>query len=241
MKSTKRLLLAAILSVAALYGSFAEPIGLTINPYIAMQPGNVLATNYSPVFAFDVVGMYIGYDIGLGDMGKITPGIEDYARIFFPSTGTTWQDWLEMSAIYSISAFSLKASFPLAFAGPTPAKQMIYSFYLTPCYKIALDKPMSITIDMRSWFWVFGQYIQLTDMVQLEPRIKFSYGDLYVMGRMDLKLPSFNNLCAYVFVGYSIMGFCPEVSVKFTNINPSTAGTALGLTPYFKLIYKVVL
>jgi hypothetical protein len=241
MKLFKLIACIAILVTSVFVYSFADGIGLTINPYAAMQIGNVAAPHYVPVVTFECTGIYVGYDIGLGDAGKITPGLEDYARISFPASGETWQDWLEVSATYSIATFGIKASLPFTWGGPAAPKQMLYSFYLWPSYKLALDKQMSIVADMRSWFYVFGQYLQLSDTVQLEPRIRLCYADFYVMGRMDLRFASMNNLSFWAFAGYTVMGLTPELSVRISNINPAISGSAPGITPYFKLIYKVVL
>jgi hypothetical protein len=242
MKNAKIAALAVLLTFALITGvSAQDKLGLTVCPYAAMNIGNMAADGYEPVFQFDTIGVAVTYDIALGDMGKITPVLEDYAKITFGEDATTWVDTLEIGATYSIGAFGIKAALPIDLAGDPELVQNVNYFYLQPSYKISLDKPMSITLDLKTQLWLFDVYAKNEDNIRIEPRVKFAYGDFYATVRMNLYLPSFNDDDFLVYVGYTFMNITPEFSLKLSSLNPKVTDKEMGVTPYFKLSYKLAL
>jgi hypothetical protein len=224
-----------VLVLLAVTPALSFSLGVVINPYSQVNLGDVTSASF-PAYTTKYTGVFVNTTFDMGTSGAVVAGLDTY--LFFSAnsafTTTKYDFYLEPNVQYVISAFSAKLGFPLDVASSTTGASVLPSFYLTPAYKMAIDKNTAVTVSLYKTT-IYTDFTKL----DLTPRIALSMGALGTY--IQLKIPNLGlasggqGMTLTPDVSCKLGGFTVEGLVDFGNLNK--AGATLTVTPQVKLQY----
>lgn len=225
-----------LLVLLALTPALSFPLGVVINPYSQLNLGDVTSTSF-PSYTTKYTGVFVNTTFDMGTSGAFVAGLDTY--LFFNAnsafTTTKYDFYLEPNLQYNISTFSAKLGLPLDVASSTTGAGVLPSFYLTPSYKVAIDKTTAVSVVLYKTT-IYTDFTRL----DLQPRLALSMGALGAY--VQLKIPNLGlasggqGMTFTPDVSYKLGGFTVEGFVDLGNLNK--AGAAISVTPQVKLQYS---
>jgi hypothetical protein len=211
-------------------GAFA--FDLTINPYSAVNVGDVLASTGFPTFQTKNTGVTVSTAFDMKEAGKITAAL-DTGLMVKASSPVAYDLYLTPAATYALGIFSAKLELPLDVLSSTTGWNVFPSFAITPQVKFAIDKDSSVTGSLKTTVYT------AFDKLDIQPKVVYANGPF--SGYAALKVPGLLTATAaqgltltpggtYKIGDFTLEGYC-----DIGNLN---SAKSVAVTPSVKVSYS---